>query len=58
MVERKYLSDSKGTKNWWMAVYLCLLLSIFVHYCPLLSKICNEFSCTIRVFFVTLYYNK
>ena len=31
MVEWKYLRDSKGTKNWWIAVYYCLSLSIIVH---------------------------
>ena len=29
--ERKYLRDSKGTKNWWMVVYLSLLLPIVNH---------------------------
>ena len=35
----------------------CLSLSIIVYYCLLLSKICNEFSCEIRIYFVTLCYN-
>ena len=40
--ERKYLSDSKGTKNWWMAVYLCPSLSIIVYYCLSLSIIAHN----------------
>ena len=35
MVERKYLRDSKGTKNWWMAVGHCQSLSDIVGHCQL-----------------------
>ena len=39
MVERKYLRDSKGTKNWWAADRYWPLLTDFDRHWPLLTDI-------------------
>ena len=50
MVERKYLRDSKGTKNWWMAVGHCQSLSHIVAHCRTLSVIVSYRAKKVKIF--------
>ena len=48
--ERKYLRDSKGTKNWWMAVGHCQSLSHIVAHCRTLSVIVSYRAKKVKIF--------